>query len=628
MEASLSGVRQDKGPSSLSACRSLLSQQLLKRAEGKDFFMALVKNQPQALTFTNALILQSIALDAECLPLRQRLAARLRQELEPHGSANYRLRSIPTPAASPYPDDLDDTFCVLAGLWHHDQASLDGHLLGQATLALTAAEVEPGGPYKTWLVGPDAAPAWKDVDAVVNANVAYFLSLNGIRLPKLDDYLKHQLGLPVSPYYPSPLHVLYFMSRALAKTASHDDVAAALLVTQPENVLERAMLASSLLRLGKTEAAQAALHDLLQDLEAGRGFEHLPICVDTQTGDQKHFATCPELTAAFCLEALLLAEQVQTASTTETAKDTSGHILRLAQTKLASDDSELQAFTTNVFERLTKIPKLHELTNLPKMFAEAWGPRAQNIPPSTLEQLCIAHLLGWAAYTLYDDVIDGDGTAASVCVANLASRQMTSIFGGLPLDQAFRAFAMDTFDGMDKANAWEALHTRMPLKHLPDYGSIDHVAGRSAGIMVAPVAVLRLAGYEQAAPEVIAVQTFFKHYLAAKQLNDDAHDWQKDLAKGQATSVVTKILSAFGREYRPADLEDAQKLFWDKIILEVCADIEKHVTTARQALANFGPLAQPQFFTNLLDPLEAAARKALEERMRSLEFLAAFTGPA
>jgi hypothetical protein len=60
----------------------------------------------------------------------------------------------------------------------------------------------------------------------------------------------------------------------------------------------------------------------------------------------------------------------------------------------------------------------------------------------------------------------------------------------------------------------------------------------------------------------------------------------------------------------------------------VCADIEKHVTTARQALANFGPLAQPQFFTNLLDPLEAAARKALEERMRSLEFLAAFTGPA
>ncbi|MEK7183074.1 MAG: hypothetical protein AAB776_00385 [Patescibacteria group bacterium] len=627
MELSLSPASQGLVPASPSESLKRLRQQLLERGLDKDYFETQVEGRFHCLTFTNALILSALASDGEAFALRERLCRRLEQELAPVGTANYRMRSVPGAQPSPYPNDLDDTFCALSAIFLHDKQRLDGDQLAKATMALTATEVEPGGPYRTWLVQPDAAPIWRDIDPAVNANVAYFLKLNGIRLPKLDAYLASQISLPASPYYPSPLHVLYFLTRALEGTPHTRQLEATLLECQPDNILERALLITSLLRCNAIKPARALMPGLIQALDVGQGLAALPICVDTISGGEKFFAVCSEVTAALCIEALRLLETtVETPTPSINQLEPTHSVIATAKMLLSTtEDPVLQTLTDGFLAKLTNIPQVRELTTLPLDFAQAWNNQTQQLSAEVLQNLSVGHLLGWVAYTLYDDIIDDDGTPALSSIANIAARQMYRLFRDLNLDDDFQRFFHARLDGMDEANATELLHARFPLERLPDYSDNKSLYGRSGGVMLSSVAVLRLAGYPQTAPEIAGVTTFFEHYLAAKQLNDDAHDWQKDLTNGHATSVVTKILASYGQAYNPSDLQKLQKIFWHEVIVDVCRDINDHIVKAREAVRSFGAIEKPSFFTKLIEPLAASAEKALVERERSLAFLATFT---
>ena len=611
-------------PALRSSCRLRLQQELRERSHNKDFFETQVDGGFQCLTFTNALILSALAYEAPLHDIREQLCQRLLQEFGPYGTVNYWMRSVASAPTSPYPDDLDDTFCTLSAVYLHEPKYLGGEHLAQATVALTNLETETGGPYRSWVVPATADLVWKDVDLAVNANVAYFLKLNGIRLPKLDAYLAHHLSLPASAYYPGPLNVLYFLARALEGTSHARQLQDMLLSCTPGNILEKALLISSLLRSGAVLQAQALEASFLSDLEAGQGFAALPFCIDNIVGDVKHFAACPEITAALCLEALHLLDVCQQLPAPEmTQLDPSLAIIAATKARLdVGQDPALQTLTDSFLTKLTNITEIRELASLPLDFAQAWNTQTQSLPIDVLEKLCSAHLLGWVAYTLYDDIIDQDGSLPLLSVANLAHRELLNIFAGLPLDHSYRVWFKTILNGMDVANAWELLHTRLPLERLPDYGPADTLYARSGGIMLSPVAVLRLAGYEQGSPEVSNVITFFQHYLAAKQLNDDAHDWQEDLGHGHVTAVVAKLLNKHGLLYSPNDLQKLQRFFWDDVIVTTCKDISDHIAAARAALEQLPDLARPEFFTNLINPLAASAQKALAEREQSLAFLA------
>lgn len=557
--------------------------------------------------------------------LSTRLAHRLTQEFNDHFTLNYHMRSISGASTSPYPDDLDDTFCGLSALYIFDKQRLDGNILAQATLALTACEVEPGGPYRTWLVSDKAAPSWRDVDPVVNANIAYFLQLHGLRLPKLDSYLTSHISLPASPYYPSPLHVGYFLARALQGTVAVQDLAKTLLACRPTNILELALLTTSLLRCGAVAQAQNLIPPLLQEIGRGRAFEALPFCIDTVRGGVKHFAGCSELTAALCIEALDLLVQTDNASkalrSANSLNITPTVLERVKNHLFDPTDTAFTLFTDTFITKLTNIKRVDDITALPYHFAHAWSKSTQQLDHEHLLNLSAAHVLGWIAYTLYDNIIDHDGVAVQVSLANLAHRQMERYFYSLPLDPTFFTFVDKTLNGMDRANAWELLHARLPTATLPVY-TLDKLSDRSFGIAIAPVALLRLAGHSQTSREVTAVLTFFQHYLAAKQLNDDAHDWQDDLEHGHITSVVTQLLAQEEQPYTAKLLPQLQATFWDNVIVKICADIQLEINQARQCLDIAGPILAPDFFENLLGPLEHSAAQALDERQRSLAFLA------
>src|SRR5690606_4892465 len=95
-----------------------------------------------------------------------------------------------------------------------------------------------------------------------------------------------------------------------------------------------------------------------------------------------------------------------------------------------------------------------------------------------------------------------------------------------------------------------------------------------------------------------AVREFFKHYIIARQLNDDAHDWEEDMEKGHINSVgaliVKKWIASSSRHHleRGINLRNKkalQHLLWDgEVIDEVCREIEEHTEKARASLLATG----------------------------------------
>src|SRR6185369_1108944 len=159
-------------------------------------------------TFTPALMLSALsAVDgASAQNVRHKLAEWLLAQRSPVWSFNYWAVGAPERRRLPYPDDLDDTFCVLIALHQHDPSIIDQACLANAVKLLIATESQVGGPYRTWLVAKNAPQVWRDVDLAVNANVAGFLRLVAEPLPSITKLMEAAIITDSfeSPYYPSP----------------------------------------------------------------------------------------------------------------------------------------------------------------------------------------------------------------------------------------------------------------------------------------------------------------------------------------------------------------------------------------------------------------------------------------
>jgi hypothetical protein len=132
-----------------------------------------------------------------------------------------------TSYSTSYPNDLDDTFCALSAIRLANPEMIDGKVLAKIVKLLVRNEKIEGGPYYTWLTQRKAGyltmdsstdlqkNIWYDIDPVVNANIAYFLSLENIYLPNLNRYIEEIIEKKDyrSRYYFSPSSIIYFITR-------------------------------------------------------------------------------------------------------------------------------------------------------------------------------------------------------------------------------------------------------------------------------------------------------------------------------------------------------------------------------------------------------------------------------
>lgn len=590
--------------------------------------------------FVPALMLGALGpvANPEAFRIREGLAGFLYGQKDDNWSFNYWAKDAPEYKTQAYPNDLDDTFCALAGLYMHDPALVDEAALARAIKLLLATETEVGGPYRTWLVSSDSAPIWLDVDAAVNSNVAWFLSSVSDVLPKLERLMDGAIASDTysSPYYPSEHTLVYFFARSYDGPFKKQLLRKARrLGRSAGNDLERALILSARLRLGETQDLSAAA----RALAAGQGREGAwPAAAfyeDPVKDDKRYYNGGPALTTAFALEALTLyarAGQAPQASRTAKDSDTRDSILESARTRNRGLNSDIRIPLADSLRKLADGDNGDEIMLLPHRFNDSLLRPLPDTAAQMLDDLGLANLYGWLAYTIYDDFLDETGNPRLLPVANMAMRRSLDIFSEASPDQGLPRLARAIFDIMDGANAWEQTRCRaavsggrIKIERLPDYGDLSKLAERSLGHTLPPLAVLLGGGMERDSEPFDHVRMALKHYLIVRQLNDDVHDWPEDLQNGHLSYVVTRLLADMGvtrGEHDTAVLsQTARRQFWHATLPDLCREMRLHVKTSRSELRRSGLFKPGDIISLLIGRLDDSISDTLKKQRGARKFL-------
>lgn len=620
-------------------------------------------------TFATSLILSclnNLEETAQVQRIKQKATGFLLSQKSKNWSFNYWVRDSEESKTIPYPDDLDDTCCALSALFQYNPKLIDASAMAKIIMLLTAIEEKEGGPYRTWLVPLDAGKAWKDVDLAVNSNVAYFLSLQGVSLPNLNSFIESAIdgNNYTSPFYPPGYPVIYFISRFYRgdkiKKITDSLVSKFQGSRQWGNLINNALAISSLLNLGfPVEKLNKNISYLIEKRDDWR--KPYVFSIDPTIREERYFCGSSAMTTAFCLEAL---QKYLTLSQNKpsTAFETKVEGQKITPQKISEIEKQTEIYNSIIqavkerclslntdlkkqaLAQVSKTSKDKRIVLLPYFFKIALAENGKNISDEKLKQLGLANLYGWTAYTIYDDFLDNEGNPELLSVANVMLRELTTIFNSvLPPESGFYAFFHKTMDMLDAANTWEINNCRINTSDnqlkipetLPDYGDYIKIAERSLGHTLGPIAILFLLGYTEKSSEVKKVMAFFKHYITARQLNDDAHDWEKDIKKGHINSVGAAVLKKW-KEVMPLNLNkqgqinileimpDLQKIFWYDVMPETCQNVLKHAELAEKSLRAVPLISNPSVMINLLVSVRSAAQKALTERGEAIKFLKAY----
>ena len=297
-------------------------------------------------------------------------------------------------------------------------------------------------------------------------------------------------------------------------------------------------------------------------------------------------------------------------------------------------------FTDNaqaVVERTIRRNTDKQMSLMPLYIREALGKDGKRFSNEQLAELGLANVFFWTAFIIYDDFWDEDEAAEPklLPIANLFARHYVRFFENV---QDFSNFFHKLMDMLDAANEWEMLWCRLVREgdrilipdELPDYGDFIIKFHPAAGHVLGPVAMFGELGYGIESEEVNALIEYFRQYLVAMQLNDDAHDWKEDIARGHISTAVALLLAVWKDEHPEQrevdlgkDMPELEQLFWFKVLQLLCESVLACTERSRTALYSLHFLENTVPLEQFITENERIARKALDEQKRSVEFLEA-----
>ncbi len=603
-------------------------------------------------TFTPALILSALnTIDGSpAKKVKKKLAAWLLAQRGTAWSFNYWALAAPERKKLPYPDDLDDTFCALVALRQYDPTLVDESCLGNVVKLLVAAETQVGGPYKTWLVPKTTPKTWQDVDLAVNSNIAYFLGLVAEPLPNLTALQEQAIlaGSFMSPYYPSPYPLIYYIARTY--TGEHADKLIDYLVTHEasgwgESPLSTALAISALTQLDRGDLCNKAIRRLLTNQRVDGSWAAEAFCLDPALHNKKFYSGCPALTTALSLEALARYEKSTRSvpekrvmpRNTKTDDKLYEHVNQQATAELYTLKPNLRKQSMSILDRIYNQDKSREILLLPYFFNKSLLSPAAPKSADSFVELGLANLYGWMAYTIYDDFLDNEGVPKLLSAANVALRRSVKHFDQALSNPAFQQLVTQTFDEIDEANTTELVSYRMDVTNkaivvsdVPSYANVLDLANRSMGHTLTPLGVLAAAGVALDDPRALLVRRALQHYLVARQLSDDLHDWEQDVRAGIITYVVATILRELsvtsGSHAFTKLVPRMQQQFWHNTLVSVCEIITEQTALARSTALSSGLLKQSNIIATLVDDIDATVTKTLTEQSKAEKFLAAYRG--
>lgn len=532
------------------------------------------------------------------------------------GSVNYWARGSTESERMRLPDDLDDTACALAAFISvRPKLKEDGQLLGQVTRALIDCETQPGGPFRTWRIHHDADAKWLDVDVAVNANVAYALSLLDVSLDPLWTFLDRAVEQWRfhSLYYPNRIPILFFLSR-LPRPVWRETLRKAWMDMRSTeggwgNPFHDSLALVSLKELGvpAVEVEEVRARLLHAPVTGSYAF-----CLDPAQQGQTFYSGSPALEAAF----RLLAFHEEEAHVTERASEPGGlHsvIMRAAQAAISGLGEPLRKQCEALLQRLDGFDIKRQITLTPLILTQALD---RAVSEDFLVRLGKANVFGWAAYTALDDILDSDAGPELLSPAVVFLRRMSDEFSSIhPTNIEFQNWWRSIVDRIDVANAHE-LATMRNLDTHPPLLEPHFFAERSLGHLIAPVALMIECGYALHAKETQSIFEALRWYIAARQLHDDAHDWETDLKRGQYNSASLRLAEPKS--------ENARIEFWTRAVVDQAETIFNACREGRACLRAV-PLVHPEGLEALFERIEQGTHEALEGRRHSLDFIKNFS---
>ena len=314
-------------------------------------------------------------------------------------------------------------------------------------------------------------------------------------------------------------------------------------------------------------------------------------------------------------------------------------IRKLMDERFARLPSSFAESAKYVMERTIKGNPDKQMSLMSLYTKEALGENAPNISDPQIAQLGLANIFFWTAFIIYDDFWDIDEAAEPklLPVANLFARHYINFFTSSDSgEENFRTFFNEYMDKLDSANEWEMLNCRMLIDNqklllptnLPDYGNFGIKFYPASGHIFGPVKILLDAGYKLDSVEVKLIIEYFRGYLIAMQLNDDAHDWKEDLSRGHISTAVYLILRNWRQNFPNTheidlekDMPELERMFWFDILPELCESIFEYCDEAQKALDEISCMPNPAPLQKFIDRNRVAAEQALLEQRQSVEIL-------
>jgi hypothetical protein len=310
--------------------------------------------------------------------------------------------------------------------------------------------------------------------------------------------------------------------------------------------------------------------------------------------------------------------------------------------RFAKFSPELRSRAKAVIEKTIRGNRDKQMPLMPYYTKIALGKSGETISDELIADMGLANIFFWAAFIIYDDFWDQDEAADPrlLPIANILARHYIDFFCTLSADTEFGAFFHDLMDKLDAANAWEVENCRAKVEgnifhipeKLPDFGDYEIKYRPASGHILASVALLTKFDHELKTEDWGNILSYFKHYLVAMQLNDDAHDWEEDLNRGHLSTIVTLLLNDLkenGWEKTTidlaADLPELKKVFWFNTMPKYVKIALSQTQTSRKSLHAISIIENPEPLERIINTTENVVRQAEKESTDSDALLKEYT---
>jgi len=247
--------------------------------------------------------------------------------------------------------------------------------------------------------------------------------------------------------------------------------------------------------------------------------------------------------------ALMQYEKVRDSSLhTEAAAPKQHMSYRHAAKTLAALEEPIKTQTLQFLARIEAADTTQEIAAISQFTKLAL--KDANIPTTKLQALGEAKFHSWIAYSIYDHILDEEADASLLPAANVCMRLALERYKqSLPVHHPLQPLITHYFDKVDTTSAWEVTACRFNIKRgsihigkVPHYEQYEALAWRSCVHILGPQIVASFA-QSMSREDARHLAAGLHHYLIARQLGDDIHDWREDLIAGRISAVVALLLA-------------------------------------------------------------------------------------